>query len=73
MDYEFDHKIFFYLKQILFEKKSKNIKNPKNLIEQREIFYKIGQSKKYSINSQLSSTTPLKTIAKNSVVLFINE
>ena len=30
MDYDFDHKIFFYLKPILFEKKSENKKNPRN-------------------------------------------
>ena len=49
MDYYFDHKILFYLNPILFEKKSKNKKNPKNLMKQREILYKTGQSKTYYI------------------------
>ena len=52
MDYDFHHKIFFYLKPILFEKKSKNKKNHTNLIKQQEILKKISQLKKYYIKKE---------------------
>ena len=49
MAYDFDHKIFFNLKLILFGKNLKFRKKPKNSNKQREIFYKIGQSIKRNV------------------------